>query len=112
MKALHLSEISIDHPEYIRFRLPPSETQGYDVEITIDYGYSDDTRKKLTANAWARVGDSSIKGFISPVTVPYDKKQPDLKAYDDAIISALNRSQTFLDMLDGYIEMCARHEST
>lgn len=65
----------------------------------------------IVANAWARIGDSSIKGYISSVYVPYDEKtQPEIIDYDEKIISAFNLDKTFSDRLKKYIEMCAGQE--
>jgi hypothetical protein len=110
MAISRIEQIIIDHPEYIRFHLPLSETRGYDVEITVDYGYADERPKKLVANAWARVGDAPIKGFIASVRVPYAKGKLVLKEYDQDIIVALNRDATFSDRLDEYVSMCACHD--
>ena len=85
--------------------MPQQEVGRGDVEITVDYGDSIGTKNALICNAWARVGNSRIKGFITKVTVP----KPETSEQEvETIIAGLNNQDGFVEEVRRFIDFMTK----
>lgn len=94
------AEVDVQEISYIRFMLPKLDFGREDIEITSDYGPCLDHPDTITANIWARIGNSAIKGFICSLHIPADKVKKN--GYSE-IVLALNRDQDFHERLAAYL---------
>ena len=95
-----IAEIDVQTISCIRFLIPKQDIGRDDVEITIDYGVSLNDSKTLTCNIWARIGNASIKGFLTTLHVEKAKSSDDDV---DNIMGALNSSEEFYNTLHRFI---------
>lgn len=103
---LHLAEINVQRIKCLRFCMPEHEVGCPDVEITIEYGDVTGGSPALSCNVWARIGNSSIKGFIQTVRVPKPRESEEI----DSIISALNNHPNFMKQLEQFIKFMSKAE--
>ncbi len=95
------AEIDVQEISYIRFMLPELDTGRNDIEITVDYGISASSSETITANVWARIGGSAMKGYLCSVHVP--KIDVEENGYGE-IVMAINKDKTFYERLAGYLK--------
>lgn len=95
------AELDVQEISYIRFMLPELEFGRSDIEITSDYGVSANSPGTIVANAWARIGNSAIKGFICSVNIPVSDVEKN--GYGE-IVMALNKSNNFRKQLAAYLK--------
>lgn len=95
------AEVDVQEVSYIRFMLPELDFGRSDIEITSDYGVSANCPETITANVWARIGNSALKGFLCSINIPANDIEKN--GYGE-IVMALNKSKDFHERLAAYLK--------
>ena len=96
---IYLAETEVRKFDCIKFIIPEMDLGVNGIEITAEYGILASDPSKVGFSAWARISDSSVRGFIFSSTVPSE---------GDAIqniVSGISSRQVFFDHLHDYLDL-------
>lgn len=99
---MHFVESTVELINCFRFQIPQADIGRDDIIIYVEYGVEEKNKDKIHYNVWCQIKNQPIRAYLSSDVIVGNIED---ETTIQSILSAINESNDFYDMLDHFIEV-------